>query len=746
MNGGALERYSLRVRGRVQGVGFRPYVWALARDHGLAGWVRNDADGVLIEIEGAGCAAFLNDLTARLPALARIEALESEARRPVGEHRFEIAATGPAGPGAAAIPPDTGLCAECLAELFTPGDRRSMHPFITCTNCGPRFTIAYDLPYDRPATSMAGFAMCAPCAREYADPADRRFHAQPVACPDCGPALDMEPGEIIARLAAGQIVAIKGIGGFHVACDARNAEVVARLRAAKRRPAKPFAVMVLNRASAEAIAEISPDAADLLESPARPVVLVADKRALPEGVSCGLGTLGLMLPYTPLHYLLFHAAAGEPAGTGWLAAPHPLALVMTSANLAGDPLIVDEAEAAEKLEGIADAVAGHDRAIVTRCDDSVARVVAGAPLLLRRARGFVPDALPLAEDGPPVLALGALLKVAPCLTREAEAVLGQHVGDVENAATARFLRDVMAHLQRLTRTEPEAVACDSHPDYLTSRIAQETGLPVYRVHHHHAHLAAVSAEHGITGALTGLVLDGFGLGPDGTLWGGELLRMTGTSCERLGALAPLPLPGGDRAARAPWRMAAAALHAIGQNETIPEQFGAPAARQVARMLQIGMNCPKTSSCGRLFDAAAGLLGVRLHNRYEAEAAMALEGLCAAPRVMPGGWRLLRDRLDFAPLLARLAKLDDPAEGSALFHGTLAAGLADLALSHLPAGEQCIALTGGCIANRVLTEALCERLSEAGITPLMSRAVPPGDGGLALGQALIARREIMKETG
>jgi len=742
---GLLERYSLRVRGRVQGVGFRPFIWTLARDHGLAGWVRNDADGVVIEIEGADCGGFLDDLTARLPALARIDALEKRACRPLGEKRFEIAATGPAGPGAAAIPPDTGLCADCLAELFSPRDRRALHPFITCTNCGPRFTIARTLPYDRPVTSMAGFAMCAACAREYAHPADRRFHTQPVACPQCGPRLDMAPGEIIGRIAAGEIVAIKGLGGFHIACDARNAKTLQRLRAAKNRQAKPFAVMVLNLSSAERLADISPAEAALLESPQRPVMITRAHSHLPEAVSCGLGTLGLMLPYTPLHYLMFHAAAGEPAGTGWLAEAHPLALVMTSANLAGDPLIIDEAEAADKLAGIADAVAGHDRAIVTRCDDSVARVVAGAPLLLRRARGFVPDALPLAEDGPPVLALGALLKVAPCLTRGREAVMGQHVGDVENAATARFLEEAVAHLRRLTRCEPVAVACDSHPDYLTTRIAGETGLHVHRIHHHHAHLAGVAAEYGITGALTGLVLDGFGLGPDGTLWGGELLRMAGTGCERLGALAPLPMPGGDRAARAPWRMAAAALHVIGRGETIAERFGTPEAARVARMLAHGLNCPETTSCGRLFDAAAGLLGVRLQNRFEAEAAMALEGLCTAPCVMAGGWRLIGGRLDFSPLLAHLAETSDPAHGSDLFHGTLAAGLADLALSRLPKGETQLALTGGCIANRALTEALCARLAQAGIEPLIPRAVPSGDGGLALGQALVARRQLMKET-
>jgi len=746
---GPIERLRLRIRGRVQGVGFRPFLWTLARAHGLSGFARNDAEGVWAEVEGAGARAFLAALPAQAPALARIDTIEVHDISPVGGTGFEIAASAPGGGGAPAIPPDTALCADCLAELFSATDRRSGHPFITCTNCGPRYTIAYGLPYDRAATSMAGFAMCPACAAEYADPADRRFHAQPVACPDCGPRLDMAAGEIVARLKAGQIVAIKGLGGFHIAADARNADAVARLRGAKRRPAKPFAVMVLNSASADTLAYVSAREAAVMARPERPVVVVAGRGGLPAAVSGGLPTLGLMLPSTPLHYLLFHAAARAPEGTGWLDAVHPLALIMTSANLSGEPLITGEAEAAVKLDGLADAVAGHDRAIVTRCDDSVARVVDGAPLLLRRARGHVPDPIALAETGPAVLGLGALLKVAPCLIDRDRALMGQHVGDVENAATAAFLRETAAHLTRLTGVTPRAVACDAHADYPTSRIAREMGLPVIAVHHHHAHLAAVAAEYGITGALAGLVLDGFGLGPDGTLWGGEYLEIDGTRCTRLGHLRALPLPGGDRAARAPWRMAAAALHALGRGGEIANRFDLPDAGRVSAMLAAGLNCPPTTALGRLFDAAAGLLGVRTENRFEAEAAMALEALCERPEVLPGGWRIGGGAgggvLDFTPLLAALADCRDPARGSALFHGTLAAGLAELVLTRLPGGAGRVALTGGCVANAALTGALAARLRAAGLIPLIPRAVPPGDGGLALGQALIARR-IMKETG
>ena len=737
------QRLRIRVTGRVQGVGFRPFVHGLAAAHGLAGWVLNDAQGVLIEVEGAQCTGFVRDLRAKAPPLARIGEVWAEPRPPEGATAFRIAASGRGGAMAAVIPPDVALCDDCLRELFSPPDRRTGHPFITCTNCGPRFTIARALPYDRAETSMAGFAMCPDCAAEYHDPADRRFHAEPIACPKCGPRLSLPPQAILARLRAGEVVAIKGLGGFHLAVDARNSGAVARLRLRKGRAGKPLAVMVANLASARILAELSEIEAAVLTAPARPVLVLRGRGLLPDTVSDGLPTLGLMLPYTPLHWLIFHAAAGSPTGTAWCEMPQPLALVMTSANAAGQPLETDEAGLAARLGGVVDAVAGHDRTIVTRCDDSVLRVVAGAPMFLRRSRGFVPDPLMLAEDGPPVLALGALLKTAVCATRGREAVLSQHVGDLVSASTIRFLRQAAEHLTGLLAVAPQAAACDLHPDYPSSRLAEAMGLPVIRVQHHHAHLAAVAAEYGITGPLTGLVLDGFGLGTDSTLWGGEMLRMEGTGFARLGHLAPLPLPGGDRAARAPWRMAAAALHLLGRGDEIPARFAQPEAAQVAQLLARGLNCPPTTSAGRLFDAAAGLLGLREENRFEAEAAMALEACCSAPRALPGGWRIVGDTLDLSPLLAAL--LDAPPEhGANLFHGTLAEGLAALVLARLPAGDRQVALTGGCAVNRWLAEALSASLGECGIRVLLPRAAPPGDGGLALGQALIARR-VLKEA-
>lgn len=741
-----VTRLRARIRGRVQGVGFRPFVWNLARRHGLGGWVLNDAEGVLLEVEGLDCDGFMTELRQQAPPLSRIDAVTVETVACEGANEFEIA---PSRDGAATtattatVPADVTVCADCLHEMFNPADRRWRYPFINCTQCGPRFTITGGLPYDRPQTSMAGFAMCPDCTREYRDPADRRYHAQPVACPVCGPRLDMDAGEIVARLRRGEILAIKGLGGFHLACAAGNADAVDALRRRKGRDAKPFAVMALNLASARAIAELTGAEETLLTSRSRPVLVARSRGVLPEGISGGLPTLGLMLAYAPVHHLIFHEAAGQPVGTDWLEQPHDLVLVMTSANPAGEPLVIGDEEARRRLSGIADAIVGHDRPILTRCDDSVIRVVAGAPVFLRRSRGYVPDSLRLAEAGPPVLALGALLKCATCLMRGDEAVLSQHVGDIETSASYGFLGETVAHLGRLLRAEPVAVACDLHPDYPTSRFARKTGLPVIPVQHHHAHLAAVAAEYGITGPLTGLVLDGFGLGEDGTLWGGELLRMKGAAMRRLGHLAPLALPGGDAAARAPWRMAAAALHALGRGEEIPARIRQPEAARIAAMLASGLNTPPTTACGRLFDAAAGLLGVRAFNTFEGEAAMALEALSTRPRALEGGWRLSDGVLDFRALLEALIDRT-PADGADLFHGTLAAGLAELALRGLD-GERRLAIAGGCAVNRPLVETLRERLAAEGVELLIPRQAPPGDGGLALGQALIARRRLQEQA-
>jgi len=760
-------RRHVRVAGQVQGVGFRPFAYRLARELGLAGWVRNDARGVEIEIQGDAAAidVFLARLRAEAPALARIDAVESDARPLQPGAAFLIETTAATGAAATGIAPDTAVCPACLAELFDPRDRRHRYPFINCTHCGPRYTITRALPYDRARTSMAPFEMCPSCAAEYRDPADRRFHAQPDACPDCGPRLALldaagrpiEAKDAIAeaarRLRAGEIVALKGLGGFHFACDARNAAAVARLRLRKDREEKPFAIMVAGIASAAAYAEMDDAEGALLTARERPIVLVRKRpgsdAALP-GIAPGLARLGVMLPYTPLHYLLFHEAAGRPAGLAWLDAPQPLALVMTSANPGGEPLVIDNAEALARLGGIADSFLVHDRDILVRCDDSVASSRAGRPAFVRRARGYTPQAIRLARTGASVLACGGFLKSTVCAMRGDEAFVSQHVGDLDNRATCVALEETAAHLLDVLEIAPQAVACDLHPDFHSTRfaaaLARRHGVPLVQVQHHHAHVAAVAAEHRIEGPLLGLALDGVGLGTDGGIWGGELLEADGARFERVAHLAPLRLPGGDRAAREPWRMAASALHALGRGDEIKARYAHLRGRAVHALLEAGLHAPATSSAGRLFDAAAGLLGVSTETAYEGQAAMLLQGLAESH----GGVAAMRDgfaigadgTLSLLPLLARLADEPDAGHGAALFHATFAAALARWALEHAcRRGIARVALGGGCFLNRVLATGVRTALEAGGLAVYEAEQAPPNDGGLSLGQALVARSTI-----
>jgi hydrogenase maturation protein HypF len=813
-------RRHVRVRGQVQGVGFRPYVYGLAVQLGLTGWVLNDAAGVDLEVQGGTEAvdAFLRRLPAEAPPLARVDAVEAEevAPEPVdGDAAFAIA---PSRTGAVrtGITPDAAVCPACLAELFDPSDRRYRYPFINCTHCGPRYTLTRALPYDRPNTSMAAFTQCPPCQHEYDDPANRRFHAQPNACPQCGPRLsllnpdgsDIETADSIAetvrRLKAGEILAVKGLGGFHLLCDARNSASVARLRERKHREEKPLAVMAANLRALDRLVEVGDAEVQLLRSRDRPIVLLRKSPGCDEvlpGVVPGLAWLGAMLAYTPLHYLLFHEAAGRPPGTAWLDAEDadPWLLVCTSANPGGEPLVTDNAEAVRRLAGIADALLVHDRDILVRCDDSVIRVGAGGASFLRRARGYTPNAIRLPRGGPSVLALGAWLKNTLCVTRGDQAFLSQHIGDLDNAATCRSLDETARHLLGILEIRPERIACDQHPDFyssqLASAMAEELGVPLIPVQHHHAHLAAVQAEHGLEGPVLGIAMDGVGLGSDGTPWGGELLRLEGAGFERLGHIAPLALPGGDRAAREPWRMAAAALHALGRGGEIAARFpDQPLAPKLLELLERGINSPLTTSLGRHFDAAAGLLGIKPVQRFEGQAAMLLEGLAdqhgpADP--LPNGWRIdpghtlnllpllawLADRTlqsggkppyskgashgvrELAPAFSSLDPRTTPDSGgspppspytahapegpqqlhaAAVFHATLAAALANWIQPIAEAtGIRRLAFSGGCVLNQVLMTDLERRLTAAGFQVHLPRLAPANDGGLSLGQAWIA---------
>lgn len=724
-------RLRLRLRGAVQGVGMRPRVHALATGLGLAGFVLNDAEGVLVEVEGAAAPRFAAALVADPPPLARIDAIEAEPMPSRGETGFAIRESRTGARAATRVPADAATCDACLADLFDPASRFFHYPFVSCTHCGPRHTIALATPYDRARTTMAGFPLCPDCARDYADPSNRRFHAEPIACPACGPRLSHPVSTVAAALAAGRIVALKGVGGFHLMCDARCAAAVDTLRARKQRDAKPFAVMAPLAAIAAFAAPTEAERV-LLRRHAAPIVLVAARPGvLAPGVSPGLRHIGVVLPYAPLHHLLFAAL------------PPGFALVATSANPGGEPLVIDGDDARRRLAGIADLVVDHDRPIATRLDDSVMAIVDGAPAFLRRARGFVPEPIDLGADGPPVLALGAHLKNTVCVTRGREAFVSQHVGDLDTAETRRFFDETIAHLLAVLDVNPAAVACDLHPDYHSSRAAETFARPVLRVQHHAAHIAAVAAEHRLDDPVFGLALDGHGLGVDGGAWGGEALWLEGAAARRLGRLAPLALPGGDRAAREPWRMGLAALARLGRLDD--DRFAAePLAAALAARLAAGAVTGQTSSVGRLFDAASALLGLRPRQHHEGQAAMELEALVDTPRVLPCGWTLRDGELDLLPLLAALARPGLAAgEGAALFHGTLAAALVDWTRVLAPPGAV-VALGGGCLMNRVLAGALADGLRAAGFRPFLARAVPPNDGGLSLGQAALARRMLAPE--
>lgn len=757
-----------RVRGLVQGVGFRPVVWRIARELGLSGWVRNDGAGVCIAVAGVQLAEFAARLRSEVPRLARIDAIDEEPCTVAGEGFSIVESMG--GDVKTAIGPDAAICPACLADICNPASRRWRYAFTTCTHCGPRYTLSQRIPYDRAQTSLSGFPLCEPCHAEYVDPQDRRFHAETTCCPDCGPQLRLldtggqpvagDPiAETLGLLRAGKIVAIKGLGGFHLACDARNPVAVAELRERKQREAKPLAVMGLNPASLHSVAVAGDDERTLLRSLAAPIVLCPKGVEELPGVAPGLAWLGAMLPATPLHVLLWHEAAGRPVGTAWLDEVNELLLVMTSANPHGEPLVIGNDEALARLAGhdepIADAFLLHDREIVTRCDDSVVRATPQGPVFIRRARGYVPVPIPLAEEGATVLALGGYLKNTICVMKGREAFLSQHVGGLDNVAAIAFQEETVAHLLDILDVRPDIVAHDLHPDFpsthLALRLAAEFKVPALAVGHHHAHIAAICAEHGGKQAVLGLAIDGVGLGPDGAAWGGELLRVDGASCTRFGHLQALAMPGGERAAKEPWRMAVSALHGAGLayrvggwiNQYYPGRDPGP----LLTMLDRKLRCPPTTSLGRWFDAAAGLLGIRDLMQFEGQAAMELEGLAArhAPvDPLPGGY-VLRDNgrvLDLSPLLlALMGCKNDAAYGAALFHATLAAGLSAWLVAALerPAGAS-VAVSGGCAMNAVLMAALRGHLQALGVGLLEARRAPPNDGGLALGQAWVARRQ------
>jgi len=782
---GPLRREVLAVRGVVQGVGFRPFVFRLAVEEKLAGFIGNDTGGVTIEVEGPveRVEAFRRRLEAEAPPLARIDSVVSQIIPSKQENEFRIVASDAAGQVSTGIPADAATCADCLRELLDPADRRYRYPFLNCTNCGPRYTITRSIPYDRPQTSMARFKMCAACQAEYDDPTNRRFHAQPNACPVCGPRVWMvsyanlptrdfrgaeanlpscyDPiQQTIDLLLSGQIVAIKGIGGFHLAVDATNETAVMRLRERKHRYGKPLAVMVRDLDAAREVCELTGEEEALLQTNPRPIVLALRRASsgIAESVAPGIPWLGVFLPYAPLQHLLFADARVK-------------ALVMTSANLSEEPIAIDNDEALQRLKHIADAFLMHDREILQRCDDSVMSLVDGTPQLIRRARGFVPLAVPLPFDSPPLLAVGGHLKNVFTLARGRFAYQSQHLGDLENVTGLEFFREALQHLMHTFEIEPEVVVHDLHPGYLSTSWAKEwaaeRNLPFIAVQHHHAHIAACMAEHGIEGPAIGLSLDGTGYGTDGKIWGGEVLivRLDGpdpSSFERWAHLDYVPMPGGEAAIREPWRMALGHLHAAGFDVESPEILklldAKPRdARILERMIEGELNTPLTSSCGRLFDAVAAVVLGRGVVDYDAQAAIELEG-CAvredddagrseyALELWDGGEsagpNVIRADRMWKALLSDLRCGEDPSRIAARFHAGVAEGFINAAANaRIETGINTVAMSGGCLHNRRLARLLRTGLEEEGFQVFQLRNVSPGDGGLSYGQAVVAAAMI-----
>ena len=784
MDSAAPPRSPLRRRlvatGAVQGVGFRPFVYRLAVGLGLAGSVRNTPEGVAIEVQGPAAAveAFSARFPAELPPLARIVSLVSADLPAEPDAAAFLILESTAGAGhSVLISPDIATCPACLADMADPANRRFEYPFTNCTDCGPRYTITRSIPYDRPATSMACFPLCPQCAAEYHDPLDRRFHAQPNACPACGPRLwlaDREGNRLAegrealhlaaAELAAGRILAPKGLGGFHLACDATSDAAVDELRSRKQRKAKPLALMVPDLDTARLLAEIPAEEEELLAGQERPIVLCRLRPGAPlaRAVSPDTPWVGLMLPYAPLHHVLLKDYRA--------AAPGRLpALVMTSGNLSEEPIAIGNREALARLARLADCFLFHDRDILIRADDSVCRVVrqANGPAhtqFLRRARGFTPRPVFLAGDGPTVLGTGPELKNTLCLTKGGQAFVSQHIGDMENLETLAFFTEMEAHLRDILQVEPALVVHDLHPNYLTTRWAAgqaETGMKTTALQHHAAHAFSVLAENGFAGRALVLALDGTGYGEDGTLWGGELLLAdtAGPSWERLAHLAPLRLPGGEAAIKEPWRIAQAMLWELGIREPGDTPwpwlagFG-PASRLVGQMLDRNLNSPASTSLGRLFDATAALAGAGLTAEYEAQAAIRLEHSqhSVPPEPAPLAYHLplLADR---APALLdtretfRALHADWQAEVptgtmARRFHAGLITGLA-AAAAHFAEklGIQTVGLSGGCLLNLTLSEQLPAALRSRGLTVLVHTALPPGDACISLGQADWGRRAL-----
>ncbi|PSB34894.1 carbamoyltransferase HypF [Stenomitos frigidus] len=779
MNVAFQQRLQIVIQGAVQGVGFRPFIYRLATELGLVGWVNNSAQGVVIEVEGSRSQldTFLLRLDQEKPPRSHIQSLEASCLNPVGYAAFEIRAS-VVGEKTAIVLPDLSTCPDCLQEIFDPTNRRYRYPFTNCTNCGPRFSILEALPYDRPNTTMQRFKLCQHCQTEYENPLDRRFHAQPNACPHCGPHLELwsQTSELLAsddnalNMAAdairqGKIVAIKGIGGFHLCVDARNEKAVQRLRQAKHREAKPFALMYPSMASIKAHCEVSELEAQLLRSPAAPIVLLHKLSAssVTPSVAPNNPSLGIMLPYTPLHHLLM-ADLGFP-------------VVTTSGNCVDEPICTNEHEAIQRLETIADRFLVHNREIARPVDDSIVRVLMGQETVLRRARGYAPLPIRIRSHTPPpphsptphLLAVGAHLKNTIAFSIDQQVFVSQHLGDLDTVPAFEAFQQAIASFQQIYDLQPTAIACDLHPDYRSTQFAHQLAcqlqIPVIPVQHHYAHVLSCMAEHQLEGSALGIAWDGTGYGSDGTIWGGEFLHITDRNFQRVAHLRPFRLPGGDKAVREPRRSAMGVLYelfgdAMFEMPTLgPLQTFLPQELKLIKtMLSNQINCPMTSSVGRLFDAIASIIGLHHQTQFEGQAAMALEFAIEAletnesyPFSLPRSPTSLKKSeilnlepviIDWEPMVRNIL-MDSSAGASsssiaAKFHNTLVEMIVEMAKR---VGEEPIVLTGGCFQNRYLTERTIQRLRAEGFRPYWQQRIPPNDGGIALGQIMAALREL-----
>jgi len=761
-NGNVNKRVRHLFSGIVQGVGFRPFVYRLAVQNGLAGFVKNRPEGVIAEVEGprAVVDSFLDDVRRGLPPLAHITQVESLEIAAKHDHNFQIIQSDREGLPDVHITPDAATCPDCLRELFDPGNRRFRYPFINCTNCGPRLTIIRAIPYDRANTSMACFPLCPLCLAEYENPADRRFHAEPNACPVCGPRLTLRDTEgkpvdtadpvqaAIDLLRTGHVLAVKGLGGFHLCVDAASDEAVRKLRLRKYREEKPLAIMVSDIDCARQIARVNSEEEALLTSPQRPIVLLKkiNNGLLSEAIAPGVPNLGIMLPYTPLHHLLLK--------------DHFTALVMTSANQVDEPICIGNREACDRLQGIADYFLVHDRDIFVRCDDSIAFVAAGRPQFVRRSRGFVPQPLPLKEQYPPVLALGGQLKTTHCILKDRFAFISPHIGDMETPQARDFFTESLTLMKRITQSDPQVIACDLHPAYYSTQAAQD--LPAERiihVQHHHAHIVSCMADNHIDGDVIGLAMDGTGYGPDGSAWGGEFLITNETAFHRFGHLQCIVLPGGEKAIREPWRISASLLKtACGpswkeiaiQLKLIPEHIQIDLFDKI---IDGGIHSPLSSGLGRLFDGVAALIGLRRDISFEGQAALELEALAAGSWGTPYPFALLHNgnqpcTLDMgAAIRAIVADLEaglDRSQIAASFHQTLIDAFAAMANEMREStGLSRVVLSGGCFQNKILLTGMINKLKLAGFDGYCHRQVPANDGGISLGQAVVAASILKK---